>query len=69
MVIMAPTSPVSGWRKSSFSQGAENCVEVGRSAEGAAVRDTKDRAAGFIAVDGEQWGAFVGAIKNGRFEH
>lgn len=65
---MAPTSPASGWRKSSFSQGAENCVEVGRIAEGAALRDTKDRAAGFIVADREQWGAFVGAIKDGRFE-
>lgn len=64
---MAPTSPVSGWRKSSRSQGADNCVEVGRTASGAAVRDSKNRAAGVISTDHVQWAAFVGALKSDRF--
>ncbi|MFC7344346.1 DUF397 domain-containing protein [Saccharopolyspora griseoalba] len=64
---MAPASPVSGWRKSSFSQGADNCVEVGRTAGGAAVRDSKDRAAGFVVADRAQWASFVAALKSDRF--
>ncbi|WP_406690846.1 DUF397 domain-containing protein [Saccharopolyspora sp. ID03-671] len=66
---MAPTSPASNWRKSSFSQGADNCVEVGRAARsGAAVRDTKDRAAGYFTTTSSQWSAFLGALKAGRFD-
>ena len=64
---MAPTPSVAGWRKSSRSQGAENCVEVGRTADGAAVRDSKNRAAGFITADHAQWAAFVDGLKNDRF--
>ncbi|MEU6130614.1 DUF397 domain-containing protein [Saccharopolyspora sp. NPDC047091] len=58
----------SGWRKSSRSAQQTNCVEVGRSAGGAAVRDTKDRPAGFLTATGGQWSAFVGAVKSGRFD-
>ncbi|SFS82667.1 DUF397 domain-containing protein [Saccharopolyspora flava] len=66
---MAPTSPISNWRKSSFSQGAENCVEVGRVADsGAAVRDTKDRAAGHFTTTVPQWAHFITALKSGRFD-
>lgn len=66
---MSPTSPISGWRKSSFSQGADNCVEVGRTSDaGAAVRDTKDRAAGHFTTTAPQWHAFVAALKTGRFD-
>ncbi|RCW40210.1 uncharacterized protein DUF397 [Halopolyspora algeriensis] len=58
----------SGWRKSSYSTNTDNCVEVGRVAGGAAVRDTKDRAAGYFTTTGEQWSAFVAAIKGGTFD-
>ncbi|RCW40211.1 uncharacterized protein DUF397, partial [Halopolyspora algeriensis] len=37
-------------------------------AGGAAVRDTKDRAAGYFTTTGEQWSAFVAAIKGGTFD-
>ncbi|MDR7301047.1 DUF397 domain-containing protein [Haloactinomyces albus] len=55
------------WRKSSRSGQQSACVEVGRVAEGAAVRDTKDRAAGYFTADRAQWSAFVAAIKADRF--
>ncbi|MCA1191225.1 DUF397 domain-containing protein [Saccharopolyspora sp. 6V] len=55
------------WKKSSRS-GTNNCVEVGRTASGTAVRDTKDRAAGYFTATAGQWAAFVGAVKGGRFD-
>jgi hypothetical protein len=39
------------WRKASYSNGGENCVEVAN-AEGVAVRDTKDRGGVTSHVDG-----------------
>ncbi|MER7011411.1 DUF397 domain-containing protein [Saccharopolyspora sp. NPDC000359] len=61
---MTPT----GWRKSSFSGNQGDCVEVGRVGGGAAVRDTKNRAAGYLTTGREQWTAFVAAVKDGRFD-
>ncbi|MEU6270644.1 DUF397 domain-containing protein [Saccharopolyspora shandongensis] len=56
------------WRKSSRSVNTDNCVEVGRAAVGAAVRDSKDRDAGYFTTTGQQWRLFVTAIKAGRFQ-
>lgn len=60
---------VQNWRKSSYSGYQTNCVEVGRVAGGgAAVRDTKDRAAGFVTVPSDQWASFVQSVKSGAFD-
>lgn len=61
------SSAPSGWRKSSRSGQQTVCVEVGRTADGAAVRDSKDRAAGYFVASRPQWYAFVEAVKAGRF--
>ncbi|WP_084134392.1 DUF397 domain-containing protein, partial [Actinopolyspora erythraea] len=42
----------SNWRKASYSSQETSCVEVGRTPNGAAVRDTKDRAAGYFTATG-----------------
>ncbi|SFS99406.1 DUF397 domain-containing protein [Saccharopolyspora flava] len=58
-----------GWRKSSRSSQVDNCVEVGRISDGAAVRDTKDRAAGFFTASSDQWSSFIRAVKAEKFDH
>ncbi|WP_190817816.1 DUF397 domain-containing protein [Saccharopolyspora pogona] len=56
------------WRKSSYSNPNGNCAEVGRLAGGAAIRDTKDRDAGYITADRAQWRSFLTAVKAERFQ-
>lgn len=44
------TAAPSHWCKSTRSSTQTNCVEVGRTAKGAAVRDAKDREAGHFTA-------------------
>ena len=47
------------WRKSSYSGGDNNCVEVGATGESIAVRDTKDRRGGALQFSASQWQSFT----------
>ncbi|WP_424644416.1 DUF397 domain-containing protein [Embleya sp. AB8] len=63
---MNQQTPSAAWRKSSYSGGSQNtdCVEVAPLAvEATGVRDTKNRERGHIAIPGDSWVMFLGAIK------
>jgi hypothetical protein len=51
------------WLKSTYSSGADNCVEL---LHNRAVRDTKDRSKA-VAVSVEAWAAFLEASKSGAY--
>lgn len=53
------------WRKSSRSSGgSNNCVEVASGSAAVGVRDTKDRAAGYLAVSTHSWTAFLANLRS-----
>lgn len=58
------------WFKSSRSNADNACVEVAiLDGDGVAVRDTKDDGHGPVMVfTAGQWSAFLGGIRDGRFE-
>lgn len=58
------------WRKSSRSSGGTgNCVEVARPGAGAALRDSKNPAAGHLDLAQAAWASFLVTVKTGRLEH
>jgi hypothetical protein len=52
------------WRKSRYSNTDGDCVEGCALDERALVRDTKDRARGYLAVSGASWSHLVRALKS-----
>ncbi|MFF3894056.1 DUF397 domain-containing protein [Streptomyces sp. NPDC001812] len=55
------TEVVSPFRKSSYSQPEQNCVEVAHTTDnGRAVRDSKQGDGPLLTVSGESWQAFLG---------
>ncbi|WP_037355481.1 DUF397 domain-containing protein [Amycolatopsis orientalis] len=57
------------WRKSSFSGGAQQCVEVAVTADGGRlVRDTKDRSLPAHRYTAAEWDAFIKGVKAGEFD-
>jgi hypothetical protein len=57
------------WRKSSYSGGSGNCVEVAGNLPGiVGVRDSKNPAGPALALTAHSWRSFVGGVKNGVFD-
>lgn len=57
------------WKKSSYSQGADNaCVEVTRDERGLLARDSKCPDGGTLSFAGASATAFLTAVKDGRFD-
>ncbi len=54
------------WRKSSYTGGQGNCVEVAPLPHGAAVRDSKDPSGPVLRFADDAWRDFVSAVKDGR---
>lgn len=54
------------FRKSSYSNQAQNCVEVADLPGEHLVRDTQNRDAGHLGFVGQEWAAALGVIRNDR---
>jgi hypothetical protein len=50
------------WHKSSYSDGAHNCVEV-REGASTAVRDTRYRERGHLDVPAGEWAALLASVR------
>jgi hypothetical protein len=53
-----------GWKISSYSTGANNCIETASAGCVVGVRDTKDRDRGIVAVGAPAWARFVASLKS-----
>lgn len=56
------------WRKSSRSGAGNDCVELVVARIGAAVRDSKNPAAGHVSFEATGWNAFMGVVKEGSLD-
>jgi hypothetical protein len=51
------------WRKSTYSNGGENCVETAGDSGVVLVRDTANRDGGALAFGPEAWATFLTSIR------
>lgn len=56
------------WRKSTYSGGSNNCVEIAQAGAIRAVRDSKNPEAGFLTFDAKTWRGFITAVKRGTYD-
>ena len=61
--MMDPRPP---WRKSTYSNGQANCVEVATATQIVAVRDTKDPHGPALAFSQPDWRQFTRRVKASR---
>jgi len=57
-----------GWRKSSYSGGGNDCVEVAFTGGGTAVRDSKDPEGGGLVVPAGGWNGLLESVRSGRLD-
>lgn len=66
---MEPILGQAAWRKSSYSGGTGNCVEVAGNLPGfVAVRDSKDPDGPKLTFTPAEWRTFTTALKSGALE-
>ncbi|MPZ79473.1 MAG: DUF397 domain-containing protein [Actinophytocola sp.] len=63
-----PIPSNAGWRRSSLSDGGENCVELSHGEDWAAARDSKNKNR-LLPLTPAAFTAFRGAVKTGRLDH
>lgn len=56
------------WRKSSYSGGGNDCVEVAFTRDGAAVRDSKNPGGGALRLSGTEWDSILAAARAGELD-
>ncbi|TNY36550.1 DUF397 domain-containing protein [Thermomonospora catenispora] len=61
-----PDPAYATWRKSTYSGGGNNCVEVADLGAVVAVRDSKNPDGPALTLHRSQWTAFVRALKDSR---
>ncbi|WP_031518831.1 DUF397 domain-containing protein [Streptomyces sp. NRRL F-5123] len=62
------SSPMTTWRKSSYSGSTNDCIEVADDLTGVIpVPDSKDPQGPTLAFSPEAWSAFVAGLKRGDF--
>jgi uncharacterized protein DUF397 len=63
-------SDLSGWRKSSYSGGNDNCVEItdAPAHKAVAMRDSKDPHGPALLISPAAYAAFVHATRSGRYD-
>lgn len=54
------------WRKSSYSGGGNDCVEVAFIGDTPAVRDSKNPDGGMVLFEAAQWQQLLAAVRAGR---
>lgn len=66
---MAIPDPELRWKKSTFSGGAQQCVEVAQTRDGGCwLRDSKDRSLPAHYFTSAEWDAFIKGVKGGQFD-
>jgi hypothetical protein len=56
------------WRKSSYSNAGNQCVEVAQIGAAVAVRDSKNPGAGYVTLSEADWQAFLDRVKHGNYD-
>ena len=65
---MKQEMPGAGWRKSTYSNGQGECIEVADGFPGVTpVRDSKDPDGPALLFPADAWAAFVAGVKAGDF--